>query len=290
VTGGRNSTVGVAGVTLGGGSGWLERSLGPSCDHLVAAEVVSADGRVLSATEDEHPELLWALRGGGGNFGVVTSMELCLHPVGPTVLAGQLVQPRAWAGELLALVRDLMAAAPDELGLGCALAVTPDLPFLPEPVRGRPVAGVTLCWAGEPAAGERVLARLRAFGPSALDGIRPMPYVDAQRLLDQLVPLGRRYQQTGEYLRELPDAAIAVLVEQAGQAPTRGIDLAVVPPGGRLARPPERPGAFDGWRAAYNTQILTGSDDPADDARLVALKVAHDPRNLFRHNHNIPPG
>ena len=168
-------------------------------------------------------------RGGGGNFGVVTSLELCLHPVGPTVLAGQFVHPRERAGELLALVRDVMADAPEALGLGCALASTPDLPLLPEPVRGWPVAGVTLCWSGEPAAGERVLARLRAFGPPALDGIRPMPYLDAQRLLDQLVPPGRRYQQTGEYLRELPDAAIDVLVEQAARAPMPGIDLVVVP-------------------------------------------------------------
>jgi hypothetical protein len=186
--------------------------LGPSCDHLVDAEVVTADGRLLAADQDGPAELLWALRGGGGNFGVVTQLELCLHLLGPTVLAGQLLYPRARAAELLGLVGDLMATAPDALGLGVALTCTPDLPFVPQAVRGRPVAGVTVCWAGELATGERLLGPLRAFGPPAADTIRPMPYVDAQRLLDPLVPPGRRYHSTGEYLRALPDQAIEVLL------------------------------------------------------------------------------
>ncbi len=273
----------MAGVTLGGGSGWLERTLGPSCDHLVAAEVVTADGRLLAADADEHPDLWWALRGGGGNFGVVTQLELCLHPVGPTALAGQLLHPRDRAAELLALVRDVMADAPDELGVGCALAATPDLPFLPEPVRGRPVVGVTLCWCGEVADGERAIGPLRTFGPPALDSVRPMPYVDAQRLLDPLVPPGRRYQVSGTYLRALPDAAIGVLVAQAGRAPSPGIDLVVAPQGGRLARPPATASAFDAHQrqAAYNTQILTGWDDPGDDEReagwVAATRAALEP-------------
>src|SRR5215218_8889610 len=163
-TGGRVSSTGVAGLTLGGGSGWLERKHGLACDNLLAAELVTADGERVRASATENPELLWALRGGGGNFGVVTALELTLHPVGPEVLAGIVVYPEARAGELLRAFRGVMNDAPDELSLAYASLTVPEDPDFPSQWHGRPAVAVCGMWAGDPADRERALARLRALG------------------------------------------------------------------------------------------------------------------------------
>ena len=184
VTGGRVTDTGIAGLTLGSGSGWLERKFGFTCDNLIRAEVVTADGRKVIASDDENPDLFWGLRGGSGNFGIVTAFHLRLHPVGPIVLGGMLMYPAAMAGDLLRFYRDFMLAAPDEVGSALAFITAPPEEFVPEPVRGQPVCGVVLCYAGPVEDGERALQPLREFGPPGIDLVEPMPYVAVQQLLD----------------------------------------------------------------------------------------------------------
>ena len=164
VTGGRVSHTGVAGLTLGSGSGWLERTLGTTCENLLSAEVVTADGRILRASADQNAELFWGLKGGGGNFGVVTEFEFQLHPLGPIVYAGMILHARAAAPELLRFYRDFMSDAPDEVCGGFALLTAPPADVIPEPVRGKPAAGLIVLYAGEPNEGEQVLRPLLEWG------------------------------------------------------------------------------------------------------------------------------
>ena len=167
-TGGRVSTTGVAGLTLGGGSGWLERKHGLACDNLVAAELVTWDGRIVRASEHENPELLWALRGGGGSFGVVTALELRLHPLGPEVFGGVALFGAPRGHEVLRAFRDVMNEAPDELSLACAFITAPeDDEDVPAELRGRPAVAILGMWAGSVADGARALAPIRALGPDA---------------------------------------------------------------------------------------------------------------------------
>src|SRR6266540_3661466 len=190
VTGGRVTTTGIGGLALGSGSGWLERKLGFTCDNLLEAEVVTADGRKVVASADENPDLFWGLRGGGGNFGIVTAFHLRLHPIGPIVLGGMLMYPSAMARELVSFWRDFMLAAPDEVGSGLAFITAPPEDFVPEPVRGQPVIGCILCYAGPVEDAERALAPLREFGPPGLDLVEPMPYTAVQQLIDAANPKG----------------------------------------------------------------------------------------------------
>jgi FAD/FMN-containing dehydrogenase len=190
VTGGRVSTTGIGGLSLGSGSGWLERKLGFACDNLIKAEVVTADGRQVVASDTENPDLFWALRGGGGNFGVVTAFHFRLHPIGPIVFGGLLMYPAEGGRELFRFWRDFMLAAPDEVGSGLAFISAPPEEFVPEPVRGQPVIGVVLCYCGDVDDGPKVLAPLLEFGPPALSMVQPMPYVAVQQLLDPANPKG----------------------------------------------------------------------------------------------------
>jgi hypothetical protein len=180
VTGGRVSDTGVGGLTLGSGSGWLERMYGVTCASLISAEVVTADGEVVTASETENPELLWGLRGGGGNFGIVTEFTFQLHPVGPIILGGQLGYPREGTKDLMRAYRDYMESAPDEVGGGMALVTAPPLDFIPEPVRGQPITGVFFSYIGDLEEGQRALAELKeTLGEPAMDMVQPMPYVGA---------------------------------------------------------------------------------------------------------------
>jgi FAD/FMN-containing dehydrogenase len=183
-TGGRVSTTGVGGLTLGGGSGWLERLHGLACDNLMAAELVTASGELVRASEEENPELLWALRGGGGNFGVVTAFELRLHPLGPEVLAGLVLHPAERGRDLLRVFRDVMLDAPEELGLAFAYFTAPAEPDVPEHLHGRQAVMVAGMYAGPPSAGEEALREIRAFGPPTADFFEPTAYADFQRSLD----------------------------------------------------------------------------------------------------------
>jgi FAD/FMN-containing dehydrogenase len=214
-TGGIVSHTGVAGLTLGGGVGWLMRKHGLTVDNLLAVDVVTADGERLRASEDEHPDLFWALRGGGGNFGVVTSFEFRLHRVGPTVLAGPVLWDGSDAREVLRSYRDLVRDAPDELGTVVRFGAVPPLAVIPEALHWRPVVMVGTCYAGPVEEGERVLRPLRASRTPLLDLIGPAPYVGIQSALDSTVPHGWSYYWKATHLPELRDDLIEVLAEHA---------------------------------------------------------------------------
>jgi FAD/FMN-containing dehydrogenase len=270
VTGGRVSTTGVAGLALGSGSGWLERKFGFVCDNLIKAEVVTADGREVVASDTENPELFWGLRGGGGNFGIVTAFHFQLHDLGPIVLGGMLMYPAAMAPELIRFYRDFMADAPDEIGSGLAFISAPPEEFVPEPVRGRPVIGVLLVYVGSVEAGEAALAPLRAFGPPAIDLVGPMPYVAVQQLLDGAAPKGMRNYWTADFYEAMPDEALDVLVARATQPVSPMTQVIFVPGGGAVARVDEEATAFGQRRAPWNIHYLSMWADPADDEKNIA--------------------
>ncbi|MBR0914500.1 FAD-binding oxidoreductase [Bradyrhizobium japonicum] len=214
-TGGIVSHTGVAGLTLGGGVGWLMRKHGLTVDNLLAINLVAADGGLLRVSEDEHPDLFWALRGGGGNFGVVTSFEFRLHPVGPIVLAGPILWDATDAAEVLRLYRDFIADAPDELGTVVRFGTAPPLTVIPENLHWRPVMMVGACYAGPIEEGERVLRPLRASRTPLLDLVGPAPYVGFQSALDSTVVHGWIYYWKSTHLPELRDDLIDVITEHA---------------------------------------------------------------------------
>ena len=270
VTGGRVSTTGVAGLTLGSGSGWLERSFGFVCDNLLAAEVVTADGRQVRAAVDENPELFWGLRGGGGNFGIVTAFHLRLHDLGPIVLGGMLMYPAAMGPDLVRFYRDFMEKAPDEIGTGLAFICAPPEEFVPEPVRGQPVIGIVVCCTGPVEEAERALAPLREFGPPAVDMVAPMPYVAVQQLLDPPNPKGMRNYWTADFYDELPDDAVDALVARATQPVSPMTQIILVPGGGAVARVDDDATAFGQRRSRWNIHFLSMWPDASDDARNIA--------------------
>ncbi|MFJ8955105.1 FAD-binding oxidoreductase [Streptomyces sp. NPDC102381] len=219
VPAGTVSSTGVAGLTLGGGIGHLMRRFGATVDNLLACEMVTVDGRKVRADEAENPELFWALRGGGGNFGVVTTFEYRAHPVGPEVVAGQLIFPFEQAADVLAGLPGVMAAAPRELGLLAAIAPAPALPMLPEEAHGRPVLVLVPVYTGEPATGAEVIAPLVALGRPLADLVTKMPWLQANRMLDAVAPYGKRMNLRGGYLPALSTGAIDALVSSAASSP-----------------------------------------------------------------------
>jgi FAD/FMN-containing dehydrogenase len=328
-TGGRITTTGIAGLTLGAGSGWLERMHGYTSHNLLAADVVTADGRLVRASEDENADLFWGLRGGGGNFGVVTQFEYRLHEVGPVVTAGMVLWPLEQAGEVMRFYREWIAAAPDEVGGGAALLVAPPEPFVPEPLRGKPVVAVIPISFGDP----ELLRPIREFGSPFADLVGPMPYVEVQKLLDPGNPPGNLNYWKAEAVQELSDELIDLIVSHAEGIGSPFSVCFFQPLGGALARIPADSTAINpvpgDWVlhaiAVWETEAeserelawarqwgkltepytlagapLTFSADTGDErvratfgeekyARLVALKDKYDPENLFRLNQNIKP-
>lgn len=232
-TGGRVSTTGVAGLTLGGGSGWLERAFGLACDNLLSVDLVTADGREVTASEDENPELFWALHGGGGNFGVATSFEFRLHPVGPLVLAGLLIWPGDAANDIARIYRDLAFDAPDELGSGLVMLTGPPEEFVPAHLRGTTVTAVALAWAGDPADGESAIKVLRGAQPE-IDLVSPMPYADFQCMIDD--PPGLYNYWTADYHDDFPDEALDVFVKAGFARQSPHAQQILLPWGGAVAR------------------------------------------------------
>src|SRR5881628_691932 len=200
------SETGVAGLTLGGGFGYLTRRFGWSVDNLLEVEIVTADGRVLRASSEEHPELYWALRGGGGNFGVVTSFTYRLHPVGPKIVEGLIAWPADRAAKILELYRRTAASAPRELTLVLVLRFAPPAPFIPPDWRGKPIVGIVACHTGSLEHAHRDLAPLKQFGGAIVDVIMEKTYVQQQSMLDANQPKGNHYYWKSEYLATLPDA------------------------------------------------------------------------------------
>jgi FAD binding domain len=213
--GGIVTHTGIAGLTLGGGIGWLTRKYGATVDNLLSVDLVTADGELMTASESVNPDLFWGVRGGGGNFGIVTSFEYRLHPVGPTVLAGPIFHPLEDAPEVLRFYREFAAAAPNELTTIFELSVAPPLPFLPQDVHGKPIVMVGGCYAGSPEDGIDVVRPLKEFGSPIVDLLEPKPYLALQSMFDPFVPHGwHRYWKSVE-LPPLTDEAIDTLVEHA---------------------------------------------------------------------------
>jgi FAD/FMN-containing dehydrogenase len=234
-TGGRISTTGVAGFTLGGGSGWLERKYGLACDSLIAVELVTAAGDHVRASENENPDLFWALHGGGGNFGVATAFEFRLNPVGPTVMAGLMLWPGDRGRGVAEAMRELMDGGPDELALAVVYLTGPPEEFVPPELRGQLCCGAAVFWAGEnPEEGEPYAARLRELEP-AVDLVGPMPYAEFQRMIDD--PPGLRNYWTADYLDELSDGAIDVFASHSEHMPVPSACQSIIFPwGGQVAQ------------------------------------------------------
>src|SRR4051794_16544102 len=236
VTGGRFSTTGIAGLTLGSGSGWLERKCGLTADNLLAAELVTADGEVLSLSADENTELFWGIRGGSGNFGVVTSFTYGLHEVGPLIYGGMLVALPDRAMEIMNFMREFMVDAPEDLGCAIGFVSAPPEPFVPAEMHFKPIVGVIICWAGDHEEGERVIAPIREAVQPVMDLVQPMPYTALQSMLDGGSPKGVRAYMKAEFIEDLSDEAIAKLVDHGARRAGPMAQILLEPMGGAISR------------------------------------------------------
>lgn len=269
-TGGLISHTGVAGLTLGGGIGWLARKHGLACDNLVSADVVTADGRLVHASEHDNPDLFWGLRGGSGNFGVVTSFEFQLHPVGPEVLGGFIIHPFEAAADGLRFYREFMADAPDEVACYAMFANVPTTPPFPEAHQGRTGLFFAACYTGPVDDATEAMAPLRAFGNPILDTLQPMPYATLQKAFDEAQKPGNRWYGKSGFWDEMTDEAIDTLV--------RGVDPLSGPMtmvffermGGAVGRVPASATAFPHRDAPFNFGITAGWTDAADDEKNMA--------------------
>jgi FAD/FMN-containing dehydrogenase len=327
VTGGVISTTGIAGLTLGGGVGWLMPKYGLALDNLVSAEVVTAGGRVLTASADENGDLFWGLRGGGGNFGVVTSFEYRLHPVGPIVTGGLVAYPFSDAGDVLGFYRDFTADIPDELMVVGGVLHAPD-------GSGMKLAGIVVCHVGTAEQAEADLAPLRAFGSPVMEALGPMPYTAVNSMLDAGYPTGSLNYWKSGFVQELSDGAIETIVDTFASCPSPMTSVLLEHYHGEVATVPVEATAFPHRRTGYNLVAPSVWLDPAEtDAnvawtretfaalepylataryvnyldeddmqedpvaaaygpnyeRLVQVKDAYDPTNLFRLNLNVQP-
>ena len=317
------SATGIAGLTLGGGVGWLVRKYGLTCDNVLSFDIVTADGKPRVASANENEDLFWALRGGGGNFGVVTSFEFRAHPVS-TVLGGMIIYPRDRAREVLQFYRDITQSAPEELTAYVALLHTPD---------GIPAVAVIACYCGEVTEGEKVLQPLRTFGSPMVDLIQPMPFPQMQTFLDAGFPRGNCNYWKSTFLREFSDDAIVVLVEHANRATSPLSGVVIEYYGGVASRVGASETAFAQRQAQYEVGVLAQWVDPGESQRhiewargladamrpfssggyllnflgeegeetikatfgpnydrLMAVKKKYDPKNFFCLNQNIKPG
>ncbi len=325
-TGGLISTTGIAGLTLGGGLGWLMRKYGLACDNLLSVDIVTADGRLLTASATENADLFWGIRGGGGNFGIVTSFEYRLYPVGP-LLAGMVIYPIEKAKEVLKFYRDYNREAPDELATLPVLITSPE---------GVPVVVIAVCYLGSIEAGEPFVQPLRTFDSPLVDQVGPMAYTAVQKMFDAGFPAGLQNYWKSSFLRELGDEAIDTIVDHFAQVTSPLSGVAIECFGGAVSRVGVEETAFNHRDALYNLLVLSIWSDPGEHAkhiqwartlweemqpfssggvyvnylgqesdegiervkaaygaakyeRLMALKQRYDPTNLFRLNQNIKP-
>jgi hypothetical protein len=274
-TGGIVTHTGLAGLTLGGGLGWLMRKHGLTCDNLLEADVVTAEGRFLKAGETENEDLFWAIRGGGGNFGVVTSFKFRLHPLGPRVLAGPVVYRAEEGASVLRAYRELVADAPDELGTTVTLRYAPPVPWLPAAIHGQPVVIVAGCYAGPLEEAEKVMAPLRTLGHPLADALRPTTYVANQGLLDAGVPHGRHYYWKSHNTDELTDGCISALLEHAWSARSKMSYTIIFHLGGAVGRVSEDAMAYSGRTAchAININAAWAADDVEGSADIEWTRI-----------------
>ena len=329
-TGGRVSTTGVAGFTLGGGSGWLERKHGLACDNLIAVELVTADGEHVRASATENSSLFWALHGGGGNFGVATAFEFKLHPLGPAVIAGLMLWPVDRGRAVAETMREVMATAPDEVSMGVVYLSGPPEPFVPASLQGAPCCALAFMYAGELDEGETYADRFRALDP-AVDLVGPIPYEQFQCMIDD--PPGMRNYWSADYLETFSEEALDAFVHWSERMPGPLDQSIMFPWGGAVGRVSAEDTPMTQRDAQWVSHPFAVWDNAADDAehvawardmgaalkpfttggvylnfigdegadrvraafgdsydRLVAIKRRYDPDNVFRGNQNIPPG
>ena len=267
---GINSTTGVAGLTLGGGFGWISRKYGMTIDSLESAEVVTADGKVVRTNATEHPDLFWAIRGGGGNFGVVTRLEFRLHPVGPGALSGLIVYPIAEAKSVLQKYREFNANAPDELSVWIVLRQAPPLPFLPAQVHGTEVVVLALCYVGDPKKGEELIQPLRKFGSPVGEHVGVQPYAAWQQAFDPLLTSGARNYWKSHNFSTLEDGLFEAVIEYIGKLPSPQCEIFFAAIGGATTRPSSDSAAYAHRDALYVMNVHGRWDDPADDNRCIA--------------------
>jgi FAD/FMN-containing dehydrogenase len=266
---GINSTTGVAGLTLGGGFGWLTRKFGFTVDNLIAADIVTADGALRRASGTDHADLFWAIRGGGGNFGVVTEFKFRLHPVGPEVLAGLIVHPFADMQALVKHYRAFVAAAPDDLTVWLVFRKAPPLPFLPADWHGREVAVIALVYAGDISTGERVIEPLRRFGHPVGEHVGPMPYAAFQQAFDPLLTPGARNYWKSHDFQQITDGAVDVIQQFVSRLPSPHCEIFLGHLGGAAARVASGAMAFSRRDAEFIINVHTRWEQAADDARCV---------------------
>jgi FAD/FMN-containing dehydrogenase len=266
---GINSTTGVGGLTLGGGFGWLSRKHGMTVDNLESAEVVTAAGEVVHASATEEPDLFWALRGGGGNFGVVTRFEFRLHPVGPDVLSGLIVYPLAEAKSVLKQYREFLAKAPDELAVWTVLRQAPPLPFLPEAVHGKGIVVLALLYAGDPKQGEPLIEPLRKLGTLLGEHVGAQPYVAWQQAFDPLLTPGARNYWKSHNFSTLEDGLFDAVIEYIGKLPSPQCEIFFGAIGGATTRPDPGASAYAHRDAMFVMNVHGRWEDPVDDKRCI---------------------
>ncbi len=267
---GINSTTGVAGLTLGGGFGWISRKFGLTVDNLISADVVTADGALRRASGQENPDLFWAIRGGGGNFGVVTSFEFRLHRLGPDVLSGLVVHPFSRARDVLSQYRKLVATAPDELTCWAVIRKAPPLPFLPSDVHGTEVVVLAMCYAGDIEAGQRAAAPLRAIGQPIADVVGPQPFTAWQAAFDPLLTPGARNYWKSHDFTTLSDGLLEAVLDHAGRLPTADCEIFIGHLGGAVNRVAPEATAYPHRNVEFVLNVHTRWNDPRQDQACVA--------------------
>jgi hypothetical protein len=323
-TGGFVPSTGIAGLTLGGGLGYLMRRFGLACDNLLSVDIVTADGQLLTANAQQNEDLFWGVRGGGGNFGIVTSFKYKLHPVGPIILGGLILHPLSNALEVGKFYREFTSVAPEELTLHLLFLYSPE---------GQPVAAFVVCYSGPLDQGEEVIRPLREFGSPVVDMVQPMPYAALQALAGEMFPTGRFNYWKSSFVKYLNDESIEIIVSQFAKMPSPLSSFGYEHLGGAMSRIDENDTAFGDRKAPYSLTITSEWIDPADSEKnimwarefwnamqpfmrdsvyvnyldtgeeervkaaygrrkyekLVGLKMKYDPTNFFRLNHNIKP-
>ena len=267
---GINSTTGVGGLTLGGGFGWISRKHGLTVDNLLSADVVTADGKLLHASDKENADLFWAVRGGGGNFGVATSFEYRLHSVGPEVISGLIVHPFAQARELLEGYRRFVASAPDEVTAWVVLRKAPPLPFLPAEVHGKEILVFAVCAIGDTQHAVKAVAPLRALGRPIADVIGPHPFAGWQTALDPLLTPGARNYWKSHDFKKLDDGFLEVVLDAAGRLPSPECEIFIGHLGGAINRIPGNATAYPHRDVEFVMNIHTRWRDPAQDQECIA--------------------